>query len=195
MTTDPTYVEHMTQFMGFAFKLGHAAGLAEARAHQDGIKDERQRQVDDLVRRTKQWDEDMERTRQKHTRTATLQVDSDHVPAVSMPNMTVYVDPNADAEAVAKEAASLWRTPDPQPSKEPEMAVRTPKSPTQIKEGSALIGDHTTVTYTREPEPGRPQRIGDVVTVTASGRQVQVRLSPTGRKAKVYVDGTEIQSA
>lgn len=75
------------------------------------------------------------------------------------------------------------------------MAVRTPKSPTQIKEGSALIGDHTTVTYTREPEPGRPQRIGDVVTVTASGRQVQIRLSPSGRKAKVFVDGTEIQSA
>lgn len=50
--------------------------------------------------------------------------------------------------------------------------------------------------YQRRPVVADAARYdGSPESLDASGRQVQIRLSPTGRKAKVYVDGTEIQSA
>ena len=116
---------------------------------------------------------------------------ADHVPAVSTPTVTVSVDPKASAEDVADELSSLWRPAnDPQPK---ETAMPLTKSPTRLKPGNHLVGDHTTVTYSKEPEKNRPKRIGDVVMVTAAGRQVEIRLTPSGRKARVYVDGVEIE--
>lgn len=177
-----SYIEQLNppDLMRLFFQLGREAGLAEAAARRDGqeaaVLEERKR----VAEAQRSWDDFMERAK-KQTRTT-----------------TVHVEPvNVDLTALSKVRWTPRPSPDPQPSKEPEMAAavetKPAKSPTRLKPGSALVGDHTTVTYTIEPEKHRPARIGDVIMVTAAGRQVEIRLTPSGRKAKVYVDGMEIQ--
>lgn len=186
-----SYIEQLgaEAHLRLIFQLGREAGLAEARAHQDGAEDERVRHAEGLARQAQMLEDYINRSKGRKAEAPT----SDHVPAVSTPTVTVSVDPKASAEDVAAELGQFWRPATDPPTK--ETAMPTIKSPTHLKPGNHLVGDHTTVTYSKEPEKNRPKRIGDVIMVTAAGRQVEIRLTPSGRKAKVYVDGTEIEGA
>lgn len=191
-----SYIEQLgaEAHLRLIFQLGREAGLAEARALQDGMDAERERRAENMAR-IEELLERGERERAVRVAAQAFQEDTrpDHVPAVSTPTVTVSVDPKASADDVAAELGQLWRPATDPPTK--ETAMPTSKSPTHLKPGNHLVGDHTTVTYSKEPEKNRPKRIGDVIMVTAAGRQVEIRLTPSGRKAKVYVDGTEIEGA
>lgn len=60
----------------------------------------------------------------------------------------------------------------------------------ELREGSYQFGAATVIASV-EPAPRRSARIGNVIRVTAAGREVVVRLTPAGKNATITVDGWE----